>query len=228
MNNKTELPRRTLEMKGVSFKYPRGRRMILKDVSAFFESGRLYTVEGESGAGKSTLLTLLSGLARPTSGEILADGARISEMGLTRYRREIAATVAQANLLFEGRTVLENVMFPMLLKGTAPAEAEARAKEYLRQVKLDEELCGHFPKECSGGEQKRAAFARAMALDNPVILADEPTANLDRATARTVASILGDLAKERGRLVIAVTHEAEIPEIADERLFLRAGVLERE
>ena len=104
----------------------------------------------------------------------------------------------------------------------------AKAKEYLAQVKLDEELCGHYPKECSGGEQKRAAFARAMALDNPVILADEPTANLDRATARTVASILGDLAKDRGRLVIAVTHEAEIPEIADERLFLRAGVLESE
>ena len=124
MNNESTLPRRTLELKGVSFKYPRGRRMILKDISVSFESGRLYTVEGESGAGKSTLLTLLAGLAVPTAGDILADGKSIRETGLTRYRRETAATVAQANLLFEGRTVLENVMFPMLLKGVSRDEAE--------------------------------------------------------------------------------------------------------
>jgi len=215
-----------LELQGVSFKYPRGKRMIFQSVSETFESGVLSSIEGESGAGKSTLLSLLSGLALPTRGRLLMDGEPIRDM--TLYRREIAATVAQANHLFEGRTVLENVTYPMLLKGIDPASAKEKALALLSEVRLDSELASHFPSECSGGEQKRVAFARAMALDNPVILADEPTANLDRATARTVASILGDLAKERGRLVIAVTHEAEIPEIADERLFLRAGVLERE
>ena len=108
-----------LELKSVSFKYPRGKRMIFQNVSESFESGRLTTVEGESGAGKSTLLTLLSGLALPTKGELLMDGEPIRD--LTDYRRNIAATIAQANHLFEGRTVLENVTYPMLLKGTMNA-----------------------------------------------------------------------------------------------------------
>ncbi|MBQ2545100.1 MAG: ATP-binding cassette domain-containing protein [Clostridia bacterium] len=215
-----------LELKSVSFKYPRGKRMIFQNVSESFESGRLTTVEGESGAGKSTLLTLLSGLALPTKGELLMDGEPIRD--LTDYRRNIAATIAQANHLFEGRTVLENVTYPMLLKGTDPQTARQKALAYLADVKLDEELATHYPSECSGGEQKRVAFARAMALDNPVILADEPTANLDKGTSRVIADILESLAHERGRLVIAVTHDDLLPERADVRLYLRGGVLEHE
>ena len=242
-------PQATLSLDSVSFRYPRGRRMILKDISAEFVSGRLYTLEGESGAGKSTLLTLLAGLAVPTSGRVLLNGEDIralgqaktadesadekksaprSMKGLTLYRRTVAATVPQANLLFDGRTVLENVLYPMQLKGVDREEAEERARGYLSDVKLGEELYDHFPSECSGGEQKRAAFARAMALDNPVVLADEPTANLDKGTSAIVSEILRMLAKERGRLVIAVSHDDLIPSMADERLFVRAGVLERE
>ena len=101
-----------LELQGVSFKYPRGKRMIFQNLSEVFESGKLTTVEGESGAGKSTLLSLLSGLALPTKGALLMDGEPVRD--LTAYRRNIAATVAQANYLFEGRTVLENVMYPLL------------------------------------------------------------------------------------------------------------------
>ena len=215
-----------LELHGVSFKYPRGKRMILQNLSESFESGKLTTVEGESGAGKSTLLTLLSGLALPTKGTLLMDGEPIRD--LTAYRRSIAATVAQANHLFEGRTVLENVLYPLLLKGSDPASAREKAMEYLAEVRLDPELSSHFPSECSGGEQKRVAFARAMALDNPVILADEPTANLDKGTSRVIADILVGLAHERGKLVIAVTHDPLLPELADVRLYLRGGVLERE
>ena len=237
-----------LALDKVSFRYPRGRRMILKDVCAEFVSGKLYTLEGESGAGKSTLVTLLAGLASPTAGRVLLNGEDIRTFGksgrgsgdgggkktprfasgLTLYRRNVAALVPQANLLFEGRTVLENVLYPMLMKGADRDEAEERARGYLLDVKLEEELWDRFPGECSGGEQKRAAFARAMALDNPVILADEPTANLDKGTAAIVTEILRMLAKERGRLVAAVTHEDSIPAAADERLFLRGGVLERE
>ena len=242
MNNEPEMTTHTLALRSVSFRYPRGRRMILQNISAEFVSGRLYTVEGESGAGKSTLLTLLAGLGTPTSGEILADGRDIRTLGrsadakgkskgvsgLTLYRREVAATVPQANLLFDGRTVLENVLYPMLLKGVDPDTAETRARTYLGEVRLAEELYDHFPSECSGGEQKRVAFARAMALDNPILLADEPTANLDKATGDVVSEILEALAHKWGKLVIAVTHEDAIPARADERLFLRAGVLERE
>jgi len=233
----------TLSLDRVSFRYPRGRRMILKDISEAFVSGRLYTLEGESGAGKSTLLTLLAGLAVPTSGRILLNGGDIrsfgkngeegrasprSVTGLTLYRRTVAAMIPQANLLFDGRTVLENVLYPMQMKRIDPAEAMERARGYLADVKLPEELYGRFPGECSGGEQKRVAFARAMALDNPVILADEPTANLDKGTSAIVSEILRMLAHDRGRLVLAVTHEDAIPSLADERLFLRGGTAERE
>ena len=246
--------RTVLALDAVSFRYPRGRRMILKDISAEFVSGRLYTLEGESGAGKSTMLNLLAGLSVPTSGRVLLNGEDIRSLGrssgkknagedsgangrgnaprsvngLTLYRRNVAATVPQANLLFDGRTVLENVLYPMLLKGTDRAEAEERARGYLADVKLPEELYDRFPGECSGGEQKRAAFARAMALDNPVVLADEPTANLDKGTSAIVSEILRLLAAERGKLVLAVTHEEAIPAVADERLFLRAGVIEKD
>ena len=215
-----------LELKNVSFRYPRGKRMIFQNVTESFESGKLTTVEGASGAGKSTLLALLSGLALPTKGELLMDGEPIRD--LTAYRRNIAATVAQGNYLFEGRTVLENVMYPMLLKGVDPKTAKEKAMGYLAEVRIDAELATHFPSECSGGEQKRVAFARAMALDNPVILADEPTANLDRGTSRAVADILDSLAHEHGKLVIAVTHDTLLPERADVRLFLRGGVLEHD
>ena len=238
----------TLALENVSFRYPRSRRVILKDISVELVSGRLYTLEGESGAGKSTMLTLLGGLAVPTEGRVLLNGGDIrrigkkdapesadrrgnaprSVSGLTLYRRNVAATVPQANLLFEGRTVFENVLYPMLFKGVDRAEAEERARGYLADVKLEEELYDHFPRECSGGEQKRVAFARAMALDNPVVLADEPTANLDKNTSAILSGILCVLAKERGKLVLAVTHEDAIPALADERLFLRTGVLERE
>ena len=213
-----------LELKSISYRYPRAKRMILKDVCVSFEPGKLYSVEGESGAGKSTLLTILAGLSRPVSGEILADGEPIRNR--TEYRRNTAAAVAQDNLLFDGRTILENVMYPLLLKGVAPDEAEERAYAYLAEVKLDRELGGHFPRECSGGEQKRAAFARAMALENPVFLADEPTANLDKGTAAVIADLLENIAHDKGRLVIAVTHDDVIPARADKRFFLRAGVLE--
>ena len=214
-----------LELQGVSFKYPHRKRFIFENVSETFESGKLTAVEGESGAGKSTLLALLSGLSLPTKGRVLVDGEPIRD--LTLYRRNVAATVAQANHLFEGRTVLENVVYPMLLKGEDPAAAREKALGYLSEVRLDAELADHFPSECSGGEQKRVAFARAMALHNPVLLADEPTANLDREASDVIADILESLAHKHGKLVIAVTHDPLLAGRADRRLILRGGVLER-
>ena len=216
-----------LEVKDVGYVYQSKYQSIeaLKHVSCSFESGKLYAVIGPSGSGKSTLLSLLAGLDLPTSGEILVEGKALSSMDRDRYRRETASVVYQSFNLFPLLTALENVMYPLELLGVKKLEAEATAKRLIHEVGLEDKIFRQFPVMMSGGEQQRVSIARALAAGGRILLADEPTGNLDSTNEETIVRILKELAHERGYLVIVITHNPSVYEQADIVYRMRDGVL---
>lgn len=197
----------------------------LQGVTCEFEPGQAYAIVGRSGSGKTTLLSLLAGLDLPDSGEITFEGKQTGQMDRDRYRRENVSVVYQAFHLFPLLTALENVMYPMELSGVKPKEARERAKALLRQVELPESVDRQYPKMMSGGEQQRVAIARALASNAKVLLADEPTGNLDSENSKNIIDILLRLAHEEGRCVILITHDNEIAEQADHVLRLKDGAV---
>jgi len=216
-----------LEVKDVGYVYQSKYQSIeaLKHVSCSFESGKLYAVIGPSGSGKSTLLSLLAGLDLPTSGEILVEGNPLSSMDRDCYRRETASVVYQSFNLFPLLTALENVMYPLELLGVKKLEAEASAKRLIHEVGLEDKIFRQFPVMMSGGEQQRVSIARALAAGGRILLADEPTGNLDSTNEETIVKILKELAHERGYLVIVITHNPSVYEQADIVYRMRDGVL---
>ena len=216
-----------LEVKDVGYIYQSKYQSIeaLKHVSCSFESGKLYAVIGPSGSGKSTLLSLLAGLDLPTSGEILVGGNALSSMDRDCYRRETASVVYQSFNLFPLLTALENVMYPLELLGVKKLEAEAKAKRLIHEVGLEDKIFRQFPVMMSGGEQQRVSIARALAAGGRILLADEPTGNLDSTNEETIVRILKELAHERGYLVIVITHNPSVYEQADIVYRMRDGVL---
>ena len=216
-----------LEVKDVGYVYQSKYQSIeaLKHVSCSFESGKLYAVIGPSGSGKSTLLSLLAGLDLPTSGEILVEGSPLSSMDRDCYRRETASVVYQSFNLFPLLTALENVMYPLDLLGVKKLEAEASAKRLIHEVGLEDKIFRQFPVMMSGGEQQRVSIARALAAGGRILLADEPTGNLDSTNEETIVKILKELAHERGYLVIVITHNPSVYEQADIVYRMRDGVL---
>lgn len=216
-----------LEVKDVGYVYQSKYQSIeaLKHVSCSFESGKLYAVIGPSGSGKSTLLSLLAGLDLPTSGEILVEGNALSSMDRDCYRRETASVVYQSFNLFPLLTALENVMYPLELLGIKKLEAEATAKRLIHEVGLEDKIFRQFPVMMSGGEQQRVSIARALAAGGRILLADEPTGNLDSTNEETIVKILKELAHERGYLVIVITHNPSVYEQADIVYRMRDGVL---
>ncbi len=197
----------------------------LQGVSCEFEPGQAYAIVGRSGSGKTTLLSLLAGLDLPDSGEIAFEGEKTTDMDRDRYRREKVSVVYQAFHLFPLLTALENVMYPMELSGVSHKEAKAKARELLRRVELPEKIEKQYPKMMSGGEQQRVAIARALASNAQVLLADEPTGNLDSENSRNIIDILLDLAHKEGRCVILITHDNEIASQADHILRLKDGAV---
>jgi putative ABC transport system ATP-binding protein len=201
----------------------------LLGVSLALEPGSFTALLGPSGCGKSTLLNLLGGLDRPTAGRILVDGkdlAAMSEDGRDAYRRKTAATVFQFFNLLPTMTALENVALPLLLEGVSLADAETRAARGLADVGLaDKERA--YPYELSGGQLQRVAVARALANEPALLLADEPTGNLDSKTGEQVLALVSDLVKERGITVVMATHSAEAAAHASRILLLRDGRLEK-
>ena len=197
----------------------------LKDVSCSFEDGFMYAIVGKSGSGKSTLLSLLAGLDLPTGGSVYVEGTDLKTMDRDSYRRDTASVVYQAFHLFPLLTAQENVMYPMELKGMKRKQAAKRAKELLLQVGLPETICGQFPKMMSGGEQQRVAIARALAVDGKILLADEPTGNLDSENERRIVEILYRIAHEAGYTVIVITHNEKVAETADHRYQMEDGRL---
>jgi len=198
----------------------------LDDVSLSVGEGRFVAVIGASGSGKSTLLNLLGGLDTPTAGTIEIDGALISAMdreALARYRRHGAGMIFQSFNLVPARTALENVELPLIFAGAERAERRKRAAELLERVGLAARAA-HRPAELSGGEQQRVAVARALANGPRLLLADEPTGNLDSRTSREIVGLLAELNRARNLTVVMVTHEEGLArEFAHDVVRLRDG-----
>lgn len=214
-----------IKVESVSYSYQNKYQTVeaVKDVTCTFETGKMYVITGESGSGKSTFLSLLAGLDIPMSGTIIVDGEDLSRIDRDAYRREKVAVIYQAFHLFPLLTALENVMYPLEIQGVARKEARERAKEYLREVGIDEKKFGKYPRMMSGGEQQRTAVARAMASGGRIILADEPTGNLDTENEEKIVELLISLAHDRDFTVIMVTHNRQIADRADVRLVMKDG-----
>ena len=203
-----------------------GELTILHRLSLTIERGRTAAITGPSGSGKSTLLGLIAGLDAPTSGRIVVDGVtltRLTEERLARLRGERIGIVFQFFHLIPSLTALENVMVPLELADRD--DARARAGALIADVGLAERG-HHYPSQLSGGEQQRVAIARALANNPAVLLADEPTGNLDSATGRQVIDILLDVNRRRGTTLVLVTHDPELAALADLTVKLRDGRIE--
>jgi putative ABC transport system ATP-binding protein len=196
---------------------------ILHPLSLTIERGQFMAVVGPSGSGKSTLLGLIAGLDAPSSGDVLIDGVnitRLDEDALARLRGEKIGFVFQFFHLIPSLTAFENVAVPMEIAGTA--DPGARATALLEEVGLTGRA-HHYPSQLSGGEQQRVALARALANDPPIVLADEPTGNLDSANGRHIMELLRGIHDRRRTTIVLVTHDAELAAMADMRLVLRDG-----
>ena len=214
-----------IRLDNVSYTYRGAETPAVKGASCEFDTGRLYAVIGPSGSGKSTLLSMLAGLDLPTEGEVYFREEKLRDMDLDKYRREDIAMIFQAFHLFPLMTVEENVCYPMELCGMHPREAKERAKPLLEGVGIQKEKHNRFPSNLSGGEQQRVAIARALSSGAKVILADEPTGNLDAGNTVNVIRLLGQLAHEKGCCVIVVTHDPEVADLADTVYRVKDGVL---
>ena len=199
---------------------------ILHPLTTVIPAGQFVAVVGPSGSGKSTLLGLIAGLDAATSGSIVIDGTdvtRLSEDALARLRGDKIGFVFQSFHLIPSLTALENILVPMEIAGRR--DASVRAKELLREVGL-EDRGHHYPSQLSGGEQQRIAIARALSNEPIIVLADEPTGNLDTRTGQHVIELLLAINKQRGATLVMVTHDREIASVADSRIFLRDGYVE--
>lgn len=200
-----------LSMNKVSYQYKEARQSVLSQIDQEFEAGKFYAIIGKSGSGKSTLLSLLAALDNPTSGKILFEGEDIQEKGDSYHRKHHISLVFQNYNLIDYLTPLENIR---LANPTA-------TKEILLQLGLEESHVNRNVLKLSGGQQQRVAIARALVSEAPIILADEPTGNLDEHTAGEIIDVLKSLAKERNKCVIVVTHSKEVANAADTILELR-------
>lgn len=197
----------------------------LNGINLSIQPGEFVAVMGPSGCGKSTLLHLIGGLDRPSSGKVLFDGqdlTALSDDEVTAIRRRKMGFVFQFFNLIPVLTALENTALPIILDGIRPAEARQRAQEWLEQVGLGHRL-HHHPSELSGGEQQRVAIARALASDPALILADEPTGNLDSRASEEIATLLRQISSTWNRTILMVTHDARIAAYADRIVFLKDG-----
>ena len=200
---------------------------ILHPLDLDVSKGQFLSIMGPSGSGKSTLLGLIAGLDAPTSGRVVVDGEELTALGedaLARLRGAKIGFVFQFFHLLPSLTALENVLVPMEIAGIAGAEA--RSRELLREVGLSERT-HHYPSQLSGGEQLRVALARALANEPPILLADEPTGNLDAENGRHIVEILLGIHERRGTTIVLATHDQELAARADRILVLKGGRIER-
>jgi putative ABC transport system ATP-binding protein len=218
-------------LRGVS-KYFDGKRKVtaLEKVDLTIDRGEMVAIVGPSGSGKSTLLNLIGGLDRPSEGEVSLDGsplASLSDDELTGARRDKIGFIFQFFNLLPTLTATQNVALPLHLRGWTRSKIDARARELLGLVQLSSRA-DHLPDELSGGERQRVAIARALSVYPPVLLADEPTGNLDTATGISILELIADLHRRLGSTVLIVTHDAEVAERCGRTLHIRDGRVEKD
>ena len=208
-------------------KHFEGRRRVtaLQDVNLTIPRGELVSIVGPSGSGKSTLLNLIGGLDRPTSGSITLDGQRLDGLaddGLTAVRRDKLGFIFQFFNLLPSLSCIENVALPLHLRGWPRKKINDRARELLDLVKLTERM-DHLPDELSGGERQRVAIARALSVYPPILLADEPTGNLDTQTGADILRLVKDLHVMLGSTILIVTHDSNVAETCQRTITIRDG-----
>lgn len=216
-----------IELRDLYKEYPSGgdKIVVLDHVNMSIPHGSLVVITGDSGAGKTSFLNMLAALDKPSSGELFVEGFEIGNAGekaLSRYRNQGIGLVFQFHYLLKEFSTLENVMLPAFMSGMGRAEATERARALLEKVGLGERL-GHFPSQLSGGERQRAAVARSLINDPPLVLADEPTGNLDERNSRMVEELLFGLARDLGKTLVVVTHNTRLADDGSLHLHLSRG-----
>jgi putative ABC transport system ATP-binding protein len=217
-----------LELVNVSYRYEGGKETVLKKVSASFEGGKVYTIIGESGAGKSTLLSLISGLDTCKDGDIFYNGKSLRGLDRDEYRSKSVGVVFQSYNLLLNSTAVYNITLSMNISESdikKRREKKNYAYALLERVGIDRETADRKILKLSGGEQQRVGIARALSHEPDIIIADEPTGNLDTETEQAVLEILSGLAHKDNKCVIIVTHSENVTAIADEVIAIRAGRL---
>lgn len=205
-----------LELDHVSYSYERKGPLVLQDISYTFDKGKLYAITGRSGAGKTTLLSLLSGLAIPTGGRILLDGRDITSLDRYGYRSHDIGVIFQSFNLLPKLTALENVLLSMDISGCRYEDKKAWAMEVLKKVGIGGAEAKRRILKLSGGQQQRVAIARALSYGPKILVADEPTGNLDPETQEEIIKIFLELAHQENCCVILVTHSKEVARAADQ------------
>ncbi|WP_291581418.1 ABC transporter ATP-binding protein [Clostridium sp. UBA6640] len=214
-----------LALKDVSYQYEGTKKSVLKKVNATFEEGKVYTIIGKSGSGKSTLLSLVSGLDVCTNGEILYGGESLKTLDRDVYRAKSIGVIFQSFNLITNMAAIENIVLSMNISGVREKDKKTVAYTLLEKVGIDRETADRKVLKLSGGEQQRVGIARALSHNPDVLIADEPTGNLDSDTEADVLRILTSLAHDEGKSVIIVTHSKKVTSIADEVWGMKDGNL---
>lgn len=204
-----------LTLNNVTYQYEGTRKKVLKDVNASFDAGNLYTIVGKSGSGKSTLLSLIAGLDICTGGEILHNEQNLKTIDRDEYRAKGIGVVFQGFNLLTNATAVENIVLSMDISGSKEANKKEYAYTLLEKVGIDRETADRKILKLSGGEQQRVGIARAISHEPDIVIADEPTGNLDSATENEILKIFSTLAHDEGKCVIIVTHSKKVTTCAD-------------
>lgn len=213
-----------LALNNVAYQYEGTKNCVLQNVTIQFENGNIYAIVGKSGSGKSTLLSLLAGLDVCTKGEILFNGKNLSQLNRNHYRARSVGVVFQGFNLLLNATAIENLVLSMQISGVSDKDKKTRAYELLNKVGIGKEKADRKVLQLSGGEQQRIGIARALSHNPQVIIADEPTGNLDSKTEQAVLQIFDKLAHEDEKCVIFVTHSGKVAGFADEIWGVTKGV----